>query len=64
MSEFEIINIAGLSMLETVRKRIIRENLKTQGEILSYLDKFIKNMEDILNGDNPDAERLYNILSL
>lgn len=64
MSEFEIVNLAGLSMLETVRKHIVEENLKTQGEIFSYLDNFIAVLRDVVENGNPKGEMLYNLLSL
>lgn len=62
MLEFKSVCIAGLSMLEVVRKRIIEENLKTQGEILSYLDKFINQMTHIVNDGDTEAELLFNLL--
>ena len=64
MSEFKTITIAGLSMLEVIRKRIVEENLKTQGEILSYLDRFINQMRHIVNDGDTEAEALYNLLKL
>lgn len=64
MLEFSSVCIAGLSMLEVVRKRIVEENLKTQGEILSYLDKFINQMTHIVQDGDAEAELVWKLLSL
>lgn len=62
MLEFKSVCIAGLSMLEVVRRHIIRENLKTQGETLSYLDNFIDQLRHVLEDGDEEAELLFNIL--
>ena len=50
MSEFEIVTKAGLAMLSTVKRNVIKRDIRTQSELLSFIeayeDKLVSALED------------------
>ena len=60
MSEFETVTIAGLAMLSTVKKNVIKRDIRTQSELLSFIEAYQNKLESALHDTN--MKNLFNLL--